>query len=203
MNALAFFLCASVASVAFGCAQQPTETPTRVDEPSPKAAAVPTSPAAKQCERDRIQLLLSAPHDPPTRAELAAACDDPVPLLVTLATDTSLRGLVRLRSIEALGRFGGKEAKQTLAERATASTDLASVRRAALTALVPASVDDPDLRDRVGSQALSDADGHVRFAAARLLSGVRTPAVTTALETAREKETESFVRSELDRALAR
>jgi HEAT repeat protein len=201
MNARAFFLL--LASTVFGCAQQATETPARADEPSPKPAAMGTSAAPKQCERDRLQLLLSAPHDPPTRAELAAACDDPVPLLVTFATDTSLRGLVRLRSIEALGRFGGNEAKRVLSERATASADLASVRRAALTALVQASVDDPDLRERVGVQALSDADGHVRVAAARLLAKVRTKSATAALENAREKETESFVRTELDRTLAR
>lgn len=200
MNARALLLL--LASVAFGCAREPTETPTR-DEPAPQPAGVPTSSTAKSCERDRIQLLLAAPHDPPSRADLAAVCDDPIPLLVTFATDTSLRGLVRLRSIEALGRFGGTEAKRALSERATASADLASVRRAALAALVEASVDDPDLRERVGVQALSDADGHVRFAAVRLLQDIRTPSVATALETARAKEPESFVRSELDRALAR
>jgi hypothetical protein len=190
-SALVFLACV------IGCAGSQPEAPATNEEPVTRSASV------KTCERNRIQLLLSAPHDPPTRAELSAVCDNPVPVLVSFAIDTSLRGLVRLRSIEALGRFGGADAKRTLEERATASGDLASVRRASLAALREATVDDAAARERVGLQAMTDPDGHVRVAAVRLLSGIRRQGVRAALEAARTKETEVFVRNEIERELAR
>lgn len=196
---LAFVTCFACV---FGCAQTQPEAPSESREPVAAPAATPAS-AADGCRNDRVKLLLSAPHDPPTRDQIARACKDPVPLLVGFASDTSLRGLIRLRAIEALGRFGGRDAKAALADRATAAGDLASVRRAALAALFEASRDDPTTRERVGLRALSDADGHVRVAAARLLHGIHNQSVTLALTQARDKETESFVRSEIERALTR
>lgn len=180
-----------------GCAGHKTEAPAHREQPVSR----PT--AAKTCQKARIQLLLSAPHDPPTQTDLTRACDNPVPILVGFATDTSLRGLVRLRSIEALGRFGGRDAKLTLEARASASGDLASIRRASLAALLQATADDASTRERVGLRALTDADGHVRVAAVRLLHGIRAGSVRTALEAARTKETQAFVLGEIERELAR
>jgi HEAT repeat protein len=150
-----------------------------------------------------VQRLLSAPHDPPTHAELTQACSKPETLLVSYATNTSLRGVLRLRAIEALGRFGDAETKRTLEERAVASGDLASIRRAALTALARVARDDAATRERVGVQALSDPDGHVRAAAVALLAGIGNASVKRALTTARDAERESFVRLAIERELAR
>lgn len=178
-----------------GCAQPPPEP---AESRRDKASAAEPG----RCDEQRVELLLSAPHDPPSAGELGAACADPIPLLSRLARDTGGRGLLRLRAIESLGELGGPKAIAVLAELALASGELASVRRTAVQALVPATAPDDRERERVGVGALGDPDPHVRGAAARLLGGSASPDVKTALEQARARETEAFVKKEIERGLA-
>jgi hypothetical protein len=176
------------------------------EPPAPKERhAQPVSPIAtpgSACDEAQLELRLSAPHDPPTRDELVQVCSEPVNRLSQIAKDTSRRGLLRLRALEALGALGGPEALRVLEELAGASGDLASVRRTALTALGQASAPGGVERERAGMAALSDPDPHVRAAAARLLSGTKSPAAVSALERARTRETEPFVREQIESSQA-
>jgi HEAT repeat protein len=184
-------------SAAMACSQTPREPP---ESWTPRSGAKPAS--ASSCDEQRVELLLSAPHDPPTKDQLVSACTDPSPLLSRLARDTSARGLLRLRAIESLGAMGGVGPVSVLSSLGTASGDLASVRRTALVSLAKATHAGDTERARVGVSALSDSDPHVRLAAARLLRGSASESVRAALEQAKAAETEAFVRDEIERVLS-
>ncbi|MFO0564371.1 MAG: HEAT repeat domain-containing protein [Polyangiaceae bacterium] len=188
-----------------GCNQAVPEPAERVGEPSvqsaPATRSEPTPSPSASCDRQRVERLLSAPHDPPSVAELSAACADVAPILNELARDQSARGLVRLRSLESLGELGGAPAVATLSDLATRASELPSVRRTSLLALGKATASGDAERERVGTAALSDSDPHVRRVAAQLLRGSKTASVRVALEQAKTRETTAFVKEELEASL--
>lgn len=191
---------------AVACSQPPQEPPATRSQPvaraEPAAVARPDTPKPQACDDQRLDAVLSAVHDPPTREDLVKVCPDPVPALIARATDKSARGLMRLRSIESLGKLGGPKAVKALTDLATAGGDLASMRRTAVEALARATPVGDVERERVGVGALSDSDPHVRVAAVKLLAGSPSPGVRTALEQAKAREGEVFVREEIERGLA-
>jgi HEAT repeat protein len=186
------------------CSQPPAEPAASRTDPIAHTAHAPTAhsapPKPEACDALRLDRLLTAPHDPPTPEQLRATCADPIPELVLRATNTQARGLMRMRAMESLGKLGGAQATKALADLATASADLPSMRRTAVEALTRATTVGDEERDRVGVKALADADPHVRVAAARLLAGSKRPDVREELDRAGTRETETFVREAIDRA---
>ncbi len=191
---------AACALLAVACAAQPAERaePLRSKQTAsikekPAVAAKPTPAAVSphaDCT-DALQLLLSAPHDPPTREQVDAACAAPDTSLVRVADDENELGLRRLRAVALLGAYDSTLARDAL-ERALRA-QLASVRRTAVVALAkhPAA----PRRDALLRAALEDRDPHVRAETARVLKSDPAPATRAALARARDKETVPFVKA--------
>ncbi|MEZ4223088.1 MAG: HEAT repeat domain-containing protein [Polyangiaceae bacterium] len=192
---------ATLALLVVACAAQPTEQAaathskqtTAAAEPTTAKPASPTTGPRADCG-DALQLLLSVPHDPPTRAQVDSACAAPVAALVQVADDDSALALRRLRAVTLLGTYDSTEAQDAL-ERAL-HAELASVRRTAVAALAKHRAS--ARRDTLLRKALEDGDPHVRAETARALKGDSTPATRDALAGARERETVPFVKALLE-----
>lgn len=183
------------------CGQAPDPMPT--SSPSVAREEARSASAPSECNQAGVDLLLRAPHDPPTADELTRQCADPVPRLTHWARRTEARGLVRLRAIESLGLIGGERAIQVLTEQARAKNDLPSMRRASLVALGRATSLGDTARDDTAIECLTDPDAHVRVAAANLLHASPNERSREALERAKTRETTSFVKVAIEKAVAK
>jgi HEAT repeat protein len=196
-SSLAFVFAAGLVA----CGQAPDPMPTSSPSVARQEARSASSPT--ECNEAGLDLLLRAPHEPPTAEELLRQCTDPVPRLTHWATSIEARGLMRLRALESLGRVGGEPAIQVLAERARAKDDLPSMRRASLVALGRATSVGDSARDDTAIECLTDSDPHVRVAAADLLRKSPNQRSLEALERAATRETTSFVKLAIEKAVAK
>jgi len=196
-SSLVFVFAAGLAA----CGQAPDSMPT--SSPSVARAEARTASAPNECNEAGVDLLLRAPHEPPTAEELVRQCADPVPRLTYWATSIEARGLMRLRALESLGHIGGERAIDVLVERARTKDDLPSMRRTSLAALGRATEVGNSMREDAAIDCLTDSDPHVRVAAATLLGGSKSVRSVEALERAKTRETTSFVKLAIERAAAK
>jgi HEAT repeat protein len=150
--------------------------------------------------RPRVVALLSGYEAVPTAEQWKALGPEALTILRQLASDPAELPTRRARAVAGMAYVDNPTASDVLKSFATDDNALPLVRKSAVLALA---VRDGTNAVPVISGLLADKDQDVRTGAARALGNTGGPAARSALQGRLDAETDSHVRDEIQKALAR